>query len=80
MPLAQAEDFAHLAGKTFAPDQQVKRMFICFFTAAALTGSECGVNPPAIREAVTGIFLWPAWGLYDSIKGDKFKHIDFSHG
>jgi hypothetical protein len=27
-----------------------------------------------------GIFLRPAWGLYDSIKGDKFKHIDFSHG
>jgi hypothetical protein len=35
--------------------------------------------PPAIREAATGIFLWPAWGLYDAIKGDKFKHINFSH-
>jgi hypothetical protein len=35
--------------------------------------------PPAIREAATGIFPWPAWGLYDTIKGDKFKHIDFSH-
>ena len=35
--------------------------------------------PPAIREAATGIFLWLAWGLYDAIKGDKFKHIDFSH-
>jgi hypothetical protein len=35
--------------------------------------------PPAMREAATGILLWPAWGLYDSIKGDKFKHIDFSH-
>jgi hypothetical protein len=35
--------------------------------------------PLAIREAATGIFLWPAWGLYDTIKGDKFKHIDFSH-
>jgi hypothetical protein len=35
--------------------------------------------PPAVREAATGIFLWPAWGLYDSIKGDKFKHIEFSH-
>jgi hypothetical protein len=27
----------------------------------------------------TGIFFWPAWGLYDPIKGDKFKHINFSH-
>jgi hypothetical protein len=45
-------------------------------------------GPEAIRaywteqwseEAATGIFLWPAWGLYDTIKGDKFKHIDFSH-
>ena len=35
--------------------------------------------PPAIRETATGIFLWPAWGLYDTIKGDEFKHIDFSH-
>jgi hypothetical protein len=35
--------------------------------------------PPAILEAATGIFLWPAWGLYDTIKGDKFKHINFSH-
>ena len=35
--------------------------------------------PPAIREAATGIFLWPAWGLFATIKGDKFKHINFSH-
>jgi len=35
--------------------------------------------PPAIGEAAAGVFLWPAWGLYDSIKGDKFKHIHFSH-
>jgi hypothetical protein len=33
--------------------------------------------PPAILEAATGIFLWPAWGLYHTIKGDKFKRIDF---
>jgi len=33
----------------------------------------------AVREAATGIFLGPAWGLYDSINGDKFKHIHFSH-
>jgi hypothetical protein len=26
--------------------------------------------PPAKREAATGIFLRPAWGLYDIIKGD----------
>jgi hypothetical protein len=35
--------------------------------------------PPAIREAAIGIFLWSAWGLYDTIKGDKFNHINFSH-
>jgi hypothetical protein len=35
--------------------------------------------PSATLEAATGIFLWPAWGLYDSIKGDKFKRINFSH-
>jgi hypothetical protein len=27
----------------------------------------------------TGIFLWLPWGLYEAIKGDEFKHIDFSH-
>ena len=35
--------------------------------------------PPAIREPAAGIFPRPAWGLYDTLKGDKFKHIDFSH-
>jgi hypothetical protein len=35
--------------------------------------------PPAIREAAAGIFVWPAWGLYDTIKGDMFKHNNFSH-
>ena len=34
---------------------------------------------PAIREAAAGIFVWPAWGLYDTIKGDMFKHNNFSH-
>jgi hypothetical protein len=24
-----------------------------------------------------GIFLWPAWGLYDAIKEDKIKHNNF---
>jgi hypothetical protein len=35
--------------------------------------------PAAIREAATSIFLRPAWALYDTIEGDEFKHIDFSH-
>jgi hypothetical protein len=35
--------------------------------------------PAAIGEAATGIFFWPAWGLYDTIEGDKFKHINLSH-
>ncbi|HXY09281.1 MAG TPA: hypothetical protein VEI52_15670 [Terriglobales bacterium] len=34
-------------------------------------------RPPAVREAATGIFLWTARGLYDSIKG--VEHIHFSH-
>jgi hypothetical protein len=37
------------------------------------------IYPAAKLEAATGIFLWAAWGLYDTIKGDKFKHIYFSH-
>jgi hypothetical protein len=32
-----------------------------------------------MREAATGIFLWTAWGLYDTIKGDMFKDNNFSH-
>ena len=35
-------------------------------------------HPPAIREAATGIFLWAAWGLYDSIKGDKITFLIIS--
>jgi len=35
--------------------------------------------PPAVREAATGILVWPTWGLYDTIKGDMFKHNYFSH-
>lgn len=39
-----------------------------------------GVRPAKrLREAATGIFLWPAWGLYDTIKEDQFKHINSSH-
>jgi hypothetical protein len=44
-----------------------------------LTGVGMWTYPLAMREAATGIFLWAAWGLYDSIKGDKFKHINLSH-
>jgi len=30
-------------------------------------------------ETAAGIFVWPAWGLDDTIKGDMFKHKNFSH-
>src|SRR5215831_3200952 len=36
------------------------------------TAHSCAFLWP-LKQAATGIFLWPAWGLYDSIKGDKFK-------
>jgi hypothetical protein len=26
------------------------------------------------------VLLWPAWGLDDAVKGDMFKHNNFSHG
>jgi hypothetical protein len=32
-----------------------------------------------MRESATGIFFRPAWALYDTIEGDKFQHVDFSH-
>jgi hypothetical protein len=35
--------------------------------------------PSAVDEAAAGVFFWPAWGLYDTIQGNKFKHIHFSH-
>ncbi len=35
--------------------------------------------PPAVREAAAGIFVWPAWGLYDTVQGDMFKRYNFSH-
>jgi hypothetical protein len=38
-----------------------------------------GSLPPPIRKATTGIFLWPATGLYDAIKRGEFKDNDFSH-
>ena len=65
-------------------DSGYERLFICFLMAAELTSSECGLihmwtHPPAMGEAATGIFLWATWGLDNSIKGDKFKHIGFSH-
>src|SRR5437762_673161 len=65
--------------KVLRPSNKSNGMFICFFMAAEETGSECGTCPPAIRKSATGIFLGPAWGLYDTIQGNKFKHINFSH-
>src|SRR5258707_15700384 len=65
--------------KGFAPYQQIKRQ-------VHLLIHDCSNNivviwslPPAIREATTGIFLWPASGLYDTIKGDEFKYNNVSH-
>jgi hypothetical protein len=33
----------------------------------------------AICEATTGIFVWSASGLYDTIKGHEFEYNTFSH-
>lgn len=33
----------------------------------------------AVRKAPAGIFLGPARSLYDTVDGDKFKNVDFSH-
>ena len=66
--------------KVLRPNNRSNGMFICFLRAVPRISSEYGTDPPAIREAAAGIFVWPAWGLYDTIKGDMFKHNNFSHG
>ena len=78
MSLCCGQNCAQIS-KVLRPNNKSNGMFICFFMAAPINGVGMWTRPPAIREAATGIFLWPAWGLYDAIKGDKFKHIDFSH-
>jgi hypothetical protein len=39
-----------------------------------------GVALLSVTLNAAGIFVWPAWSLYDTIKGDMFKHNNFSHG
>src|SRR5882724_9998438 len=65
--------------KGFAPQQQVKRQVHLIFYGRSTNRVGMWTHPPAICEAGAAIFLWPAWGLYDTIKRDKFKHVDFSH-
>jgi hypothetical protein len=59
MSLCCGQNDAKLS-KVLRPINKSNGMFICFFTAAALTWVGMWTCPPAIREAVTGIFLWPA--------------------
>jgi hypothetical protein len=66
--------------KGSAPYQQVKRHVSSAFLWPLKEQRRNVAYPPAIREAATGIFFWAAWGLYDAIKRNEFKHIDFSHG
>jgi hypothetical protein len=65
--------------KGFAPYQQVERQV--HLPSQERSKNRVGIwrDPPAIREAAAGIFVWSAWGLYDTIKGDMFKHNNFSH-
>src|SRR5262245_55409728 len=65
--------------KGFPPYQQVKWHVHLLFYGRAKYRLGMWTYPPAIREAATSIFLGPAWSLYDTIKRDKFKHINFSH-
>src|SRR5258708_102847 len=65
--------------KVFAPNKKSKGYFYRLFHSGSKTMGGMGSSPPAIREAATGIFLWPASGLYDTIKGDEFKDNHFSH-
>ena len=41
--------------------------------------SGVGSYPPAIGEAITGILLWPAHCLQDTIKSDVGDDNNFSH-
>src|ERR1700734_1061544 len=65
--------------KCLPPEQDVSRRLHLFFHGRAFCGVAMRHGPAAILEAATGIFLWPPWGLYHTIEGDKFKHVNFSH-
>jgi len=64
--------------KCFAPQQQVERQVHLPSQGRSKNRVRIWRYPPAICEAAAGIFVWPAWGLYDTIKGDVFKNSDFS--
>jgi hypothetical protein len=63
----------------FTPQQQVERLTHLPSDGCSKNRVGIGRYPPAIREAAAGIFVRPAWGLYDTIQGDMFKHNYFSH-
>src|SRR5215212_3437435 len=63
----------------FAPQQQVERRVHLLSQGHSENLVGIWTYPPAIREAAAGIFFRPAWGLYDTINGDMFKHNKFSH-
>jgi hypothetical protein len=65
--------------KGFSPEQQVRRHFHLLHHGRSTNSVGMWGHPPAIRETATGIFLWAAWSLYDAVKGNEFKHIEFSH-
>src|SRR5215212_1487881 len=66
--------------KGFAPYQQVERHVHLPSQGRSKNLVGIWTDPPAMCEAAAGIFVWPAWGLYDAIQGDMFKHNHFSHG
>src|SRR5690242_12676431 len=65
--------------KGLPSQQQVKRHVHLLFYGCCTNRVGMRTCPPAISEAATGIFLWAAWGLYDTIQRDKFEHVNFSH-
>ena len=65
--------------KVLRPNNRSNGRFICLFMTVPMNIVGIWSLPPAIREAATGIFLWPASGLYDTIKGDEFECNNFSH-
>jgi len=65
--------------KGLRPINKVKRHVHLLSCGRSKNGVGMWTCPPAMREAAAGIFLWAAWGLHNTIKGNKFKHIHFSH-
>src|SRR5580693_6251743 len=65
--------------KCLPPEQDVSLRLHLLFHGRAFCGVAMRHGPAAILEAAAGVFLGTAGSLNDSIKGDKFKHIDFSH-